>query len=144
MTQRHKGTCFCGMVEIEVAGSPVAMGYCHCNSCRSYSGGPVNAFTLWKAEDVKVTKGSEVLRQFSKTSFSVRRFCANCGGHVLVDHPSLGLVDVHASTIPGLEFVPAVHLNYVETVLPMRDQLPKLKDFPVEAGGSGELVAEPS
>jgi hypothetical protein len=40
--------------------------------------------------------------------------------------------------------VPAVHLNYVETVLPMRDQLPKLKDFPVEAGGSGELVAEPS
>lgn len=142
MSEKYKGKCFCGMVEIEVAGSPVAMGYCHCSSCRSYSGGPVNAFTLWKAEDVKVTRGSEVLHRFSKTPFSVRRFCANCGGHVLVDHPTLGLVDVHASTIPGLAFKPAVHLNYVETVLPMRDALPKLKDFPVEAGGSGDVVPE--
>jgi hypothetical protein len=27
-------------------------------------------------------------------------------------------------------------------VLPMRDGLPKLKDFPAEFGGSGEMVAE--
>jgi hypothetical protein len=27
-------------------------------------------------------------------------------------------------------------------VLPMRDGLPKLKDFPSEFGGSGEMVAE--
>jgi len=35
-----------------------------------------------------------------------------------------------------------VHVNYAETVLPMRDGLPKLKDFPAELGGSGEHVAE--
>jgi hypothetical protein len=130
------------MIEIEVTGSPVEMGYCHCSSCRSYSGGPINAFTLWKAEAVKVVRGSELLGQFSTMGFSTRRFCTNCGGHVLVDHPTLGLVDVHASTIPGLAFRPAVHLNYLETILPMKDGLPKLKDFPVEAGGSGELVPE--
>jgi hypothetical protein len=38
--------------------------------------------------------------------------------------------------------VPAVHVNYAETVLPIRDQLPKLKDFPAEFGGSGETMAE--
>jgi hypothetical protein len=27
-------------------------------------------------------------------------------------------------------------------VLPMRDGLPKLKDFPAEFGGSGEAIAE--
>jgi hypothetical protein len=27
-------------------------------------------------------------------------------------------------------------------VLPMRDGLPKLKDFPAELGGSGETIAE--
>jgi len=43
-------------IEIQVTGAPVAMGYCHCNSCRSYSGSPVNAYLLWKAEDVTVTK----------------------------------------------------------------------------------------
>ena len=42
----HVGRCFCGAVELEVTGSPEAMGYCHCSSCRSWSGGPVNAFSL--------------------------------------------------------------------------------------------------
>ena len=47
-------------------------------------------------------------------------------------HPSLGLVDVFAATLPTLTFTPGVHVNYAETVLPMRDGLPKLKDFPKE------------
>jgi len=37
---------------------------------------------------------------------------------------------------------PGVHVNYAETVLPMRDGLPKLKDFPAEFGGSGAVMAE--
>ena len=41
-----------------------------------------------------------------------------------------------------MPFVAAVHVNYAETVLPMRDGLPKLKDFPAEFGGSGEMAAE--
>jgi hypothetical protein len=43
---------------------------------------------------------------------------------------------------PGIAFNPVVHLNYAETVLPIKDGLPKLKDFPAEVGGSGELVPE--
>ena len=57
----------------------------------------------------------------------------------------LNLASVHeaiAATIPDLEFKPVVHVNYAETVLPMKDGLPKLKDFPAEFGGSGETVAE--
>lgn len=30
----YSGTCFCGAVEVTVKGSPVAMGYCHRDSCR--------------------------------------------------------------------------------------------------------------
>jgi len=48
----------------------------------------------------------------------------------------LGMVDVYAATIPTLKFSPGVHVNYAETVLPMKDGLPKLKDFP-RIGGSG-------
>jgi len=142
MADTHSGACFCGAVAIEVTGSPVQMGYCHCKSCRSYSGAPVSAFTLWKQENVKVTKGADLLGRFNKVGFSDRQFCTKCGGHVLVQHPSLGLTDVHASTIPTVVFKPAVHLNYAETVLPMRDGLPKLKDFPAEVGGSGETMPE--
>jgi hypothetical protein len=52
------------------------------------------------------------------------------------------LVDVFAATIPTLLFTPGLHVNYESTVLPMKDGLPKLKDFPEEFGGSGETIAE--
>ncbi len=142
MAETHRGTCYCGAVAVEATGRPAEMGYCHCNACRSYSGGPVNAFTLWKAGDVKVTQGSEFLGRFKSSDFSVRRYCTQCGGHVMVDHPTLGLADLPAAIIPSLAFKPAVHLNYEETVLPMKDGLPKLRDFPKEVGGSGELMPE--
>jgi len=142
MPNTHKGACFCGAVEIEVSGEPEAMGYCHCRSCRSWSGGPVNAFSLWKPGAVKVTKGAAEIGTFTKTPVSERKYCMKCGGHLMTNHPPLGLVDVFSATIPSLNFRPGVHVNYSETVLPMKDGLPKLKDFPKEFGGSGEMVAE--
>jgi hypothetical protein len=142
MIMTHKGSCFCGAVTLEVKGSPEAMGYCHCSSCRSWSGGPVNAFTLWQPQAVTVTSGAEHVGTFAKTPLSHRKYCKKCGGHLMTDHPPISLVDVFASTIPTLDFKPAVHVNYAETVLRMRDGLPKLKDFPAELGGSGQSVPE--
>lgn len=138
----HKGNCFCGAVEIQVQDTPEAMGYCHCSSCRSWSASPVTAFTLWKPQNVRITKGAESLGKFAKTEASLRQYCKRCGGHLMTDHPQFGLVDVYAATIPTLEFAPALHVNYAETVLPMKDGLPKLKDFPAEMGGSGDAVPE--
>jgi hypothetical protein len=138
----HIGKCFCGTVTLEVEGAPEAMGYCHCNSCRSWSGGPVNAFSLWKPEAVRVTAGKEYVATYQKTKLSQRQYCTKCGGHLMTNHPPLAMVDVFAATIPTLKFSPGVHVNYAETVLPMRDGLPKLKDFPAEFGGSGQIIAE--
>jgi hypothetical protein len=142
MAVTHEGACFCGAVHLAVSGEPVAMGYCHCGSCRSWSGGPVNAFTLWKPDAVRVTKGAENIAMFQKTVVSQRQYCKICGGHVMANHPPLGLVDVFAAMLPTLDFKPGVHVNYGETVLPIRDGLPKLKDFPKEFGGSGEFASE--
>jgi hypothetical protein len=141
-TDQHKGACFCGAVTIEASGTPQAMGYCHCASCRSWSAGPVNAFSLWKPEAVRVTGGAEHLASFAKTAMSERQFCRLCGGHVMARHPTLDLVDVFAATIPSLAFAPSLHINYAESVLPMRDGLPKLKDFPQPFGGTGETMPE--
>lgn len=142
MATTHKGECSCGAVHVEVSGEPEAMGYCHCQSCRSWSAAPVNAFTLWKPDAVRVTAGAEHVATFQKTKFSQRQYCKKCGGHLMNNHPTIGLVDVYAATLPTLRFSPGVHINYADTVLPMRDGLPKLKDFPKEFGGSGEGVQE--
>jgi len=138
----YSGECFCGTVKIEATGEPQGMGYCHCRSCRSWSGGPVNAFTLWAPDAIKVTAGADSLATYQKTELSQRRYCARCGGHLMTNHPTLGVVDVFAATLPGLDFRPGVHINYAETVLPMKDGLPKLRDFPKDFGGSGETVPE--
>ncbi len=142
MSQTYKGACFCGAVTLEAAGAPEAMGYCHCRSCRSWSAGPVNAFTLWKPDAVKVTQGESEIATYAKTPSSERQFCKICGGHLMTVHPGFGLIDVFAATLPDLDFTPAVHVNYAETVLRIKDGLPKLKDFPAELGGSGEILAE--
>lgn len=142
MSSSHQGKCFCGAVHVEVSGPPEGMGYCHCESCRSWSAGPVNAFTLWKPEAVKVTEGEEHIATYAKSERSERQFCSLCGGHVMTVHPQWGLVDVYAAFLPSLTFEPGVHVNYAETVLPMKDGLPKLRDFPAELGGSGEAVPE--
>lgn len=138
----YRGKCFCGAVEIEVTGEPVAAGYCHCSSCREWSAGPVNAFSLWKPDAVKVTKGAENLGSYSKMEKSVRKWCKICGGHVLTEHPLWGVTDVYAAIIPEFEFSPALHVNYQEVVLRIKDGLPKQKDMPAEMGGSGQLIAE--
>jgi hypothetical protein len=142
MSDKHTGNCFCGAVGVEVTGAPEAMGYCHCESCRSWSAGPVNAFTLWKPENVRVTRGEDLIGRFKKTENSDRQYCTRCGGHLMTDHPGFGLIDVYAATLPTLAFKPALHVNYAETVLPMKDGLPKMKDFPSELGGSGEMLPE--
>jgi hypothetical protein len=129
-------------VRFEVTGEPVAMGYCHCSSCRQWSAGPVNAFTLWKPETLKVTQGAASIGTYNKTPGSSRKWCKKCGGHLFTDHPGFGLVDVYAALLPKLRFEPGVHVNYGETVLRIHDGNPKLKDFPKELGGSGISVPE--
>ena len=138
----HTGSCFCGAVQIEVTGEPEAMGYCHCSSCRAWAAAPVNAFSLWKPGAVKVVAGAEHMGMYRKTPMSERQYCTKCGGHLMTFHPPFGLIDVYTATIPSLKFKPGVHVNYAETVLPMRDGLPKFKDFPAEMGGSGQMLPE--
>lgn len=140
--QSYQGSCFCGAVEFTVSGEPVGMGYCHCESCRHWSAGPVNAFTLWKPEAVQVTRGADNIGTYNKTPRSFRKWCKTCGGHLFTDHPGMGLIDVYAAVIPDLAYSPGVHVHYQETVLRIKDGLPKLKDVPNELGGSGISVDE--
>ena len=138
----YQGSCFCGAVEFTVSGEPVGMGYCHCESCRHWSAGPVNAFTLWKPEAVQVTRGADNIGTYNKTPRSYRKWCKTCGGHLFTDHPEMGLIDVYAAVIPDLADSPGGHVHYQETVLRIKDGLPKLKDVPNELGGSGISVDE--
>lgn len=147
--QNYKGRCFCGAVEITLSGAPEVMAYCHCGSCRHWSAGPVNAFTLWQPGSFEITRGAENIASYDKIADtenkagpSQRKWCRTCGGHVYIDHPSMGVVDVPAVLIEGLSFEPGFHVHYEATVHRMKDGLPKFRDLPQAAGGSGEEMPE--
>lgn len=142
MSGNYRGRCFCGAVELEVTGAPIAMGFCHCTSCREWSGTPINSFTLWPPEALKITKGTDRIATYNKTEYSFRKFCKDCGGHLYADHPTFKLVDVYAGVLPGLAFAPAMHLHYGEKTLSLPDGLPKFKDLPGSFGGSDEKLPD--
>jgi hypothetical protein len=138
----YRGACFCGAVELVVSGTPVAAGYCHCESCRRWSASPVNAFALWKPESVNVTRGASNIASYSKTPNSRRKWCMACGGHLCTEHPQWGLIDVYAAVIPEFAFQAGVHVHYQESKLRIADGLPKMRDIPTEMGGSGITIGE--
>lgn len=147
--KKYQGQCFCGEVRFTLIGAPEAMAYCHCDSCRRWSASPVSAFTLWKPESLEIVKGLDKVAGFDKnpgsddkTVMSNRVWCKRCGGHVYTDHPTMGVIDVPASVIDDFAFEPGFHVHYQETTHPMRDNLPKFKDLPKEAGGSGINLPE--
>ncbi len=144
MSDRHPyyGHCFCGAIQLEVTAEPEATGYCHCRSCRHWSAAPVNAFMLFKPDDVTVTRGRDRIGSYSRTPQSIRKWCLDCGGHLYTEHPGMGLVDVYAAIIPDAPFAPALHVHYQERVLPIRDGMPKFRDVPESIGGCGEQLAE--
>lgn len=141
-TTKHKGTCFCGTVAVTATGVPSTMGYCHCKTCRAWSAAPVIAVTLWQSDAVEITQGAEFLASYSKTGFCHRKHCTKCGGHILAEIPDAGITDIFAAILPSLSFEPTLHVNYESAVLKIKDGLPKLKDFPAEVGGSGEILPE--
>ena len=61
------------------------------SSCRQWSAGPVNAFTLWKPTALRVTRGAANIGTYNKTPKSFRKWCTKCGGHLFTDHPTWGV-----------------------------------------------------
>lgn len=145
----YTGHCFCGEVEFTLSGDPEVMAYCHCDSCRQWSASPVSGFTLWKPEHIKITKGKENIDGFTgnplsddRTIVSNRVWCKKCGGHLYTEHPAMGLTDVPSAVIQDFIFSPGFHVHYQESVLRMKDGLPKFKELPEEAGGTGKQLNE--
>jgi predicted GNAT family acetyltransferase len=138
----YRAGCFCGAVELEVTGKPVFAGYCHCHDCQAWSAAPINAFSLWKSDSVRIVRGEADIGTFHKTENSYRKFCKRCGGHLMTEHPRMRLIDVYANLLQGYMHAPTLHANYASKMVSVRDGLPKYRDLPADLGGSGETLAD--
>ena len=75
----NSSSCLCGSVKITAAAINPKFTVCHCNSCRSWGGGPF--FAVQCGGDVTI-EGSEKVKTFDSSAWAERGFCVDCGTHL--------------------------------------------------------------
>ena len=66
------GGCMCGAVRFEARGEPIAIGHCHCESCRRHTGTPVVTYVGFLERNV--TFQGEERRRYKSSPGVVRAF----------------------------------------------------------------------
>jgi hypothetical protein len=123
------GGCMCGTVRFRLASAPFDAGWCHCRTCQLNSGSPAMVFATVPVGDLHITKGAELVGQFTSSDFGYRRFCSRCGTPLMmhVDHEP-GTVDFTIATLDAPDRLPpAFHIFYASRIgwAPAGDDLPR-------------------
>ncbi len=143
-TEPHtaRAQCLCGAVKIELSAPPVLQVYCHCTTCRRWSGQPVTACVLFAEDAVRIVEGGADLLRYQRGSApeDCKISCQRCGGAVGTFIARVRQYDIFAGIIRDFTFAPSAHVNYAERVLDIPDGLPKFRDMPERAGGSGQMI----
>jgi hypothetical protein len=95
----HNGSCLCGAVRFEVAGSLPGPDACHCTQCRKHSGHvfvstdvPKSALTVRGEENVTWFHSSEKVR---------RGFCSKCGASLFWDPTHKDFIGIAMGAFDG-------------------------------------------
>lgn len=84
-------SCLCKSIEFTVSGDLHYSRYCHCESCRKYSGTSGAAWSTAETAHFAITKlGAQISRYRSGSTY--RCFCSNCGSPLYsesLDYPEL-------------------------------------------------------
>jgi hypothetical protein len=127
---------------LSASSSVAAMDYCHCDSVPPLVGKPGQCFHPVETGGRKDHAGGGQHRNLQQDAEKLSQVVQDVWGPHLYRASAPGFIDVHAAIIPSLPFKPGLHAHHAETVLHIKDGLPKLKDIPKEMGGSGEVLPE--
>jgi len=104
-----KGSCLCGAVSIEIAGSLRNARYCHCVNCRKFSGTAFAAWGLAQTSQITVAPSEPKVTKFDSGG-GLRVFCAVCGSPLWYEPAGLpqfrgiplGAIDVGDASQPEM------------------------------------------
>lgn len=108
MSEVIHGACLCGGVAYDVR-EPQVMAVCHCTRCQRWTGGPGNPVVVAAADNVRVTKGQDLLKQYHEDGFGDRYFCSHCGSSVYADAGEQYYVS--AGGLQEVKLRPAFHMQ---------------------------------
>ena len=127
------GGCHCGAIRYEAEGEPLTHALCHCEDCRRAAGAPMVGWTMYKEEQVTVTRGAP--KTYASSTNGRRQFCGDCGTGLFYTNAEIlpGIIDVQSATYDDPDAVPvraqiqlAERIGWMETA----HELPGFERYP--------------
>ncbi len=120
------GRCLCGRIRYRVTGKTIWSGYCHCESCRRFSGAAVTSWLGVAEDDLEFDGEKPSIYEID----GVRRgFCPHCGSSLTYAADRFPhYVQLHVGTLDEPDRVrPEDHVHCEEKVawLEISDDLPR-------------------
>ena len=101
-------SCLCGDVKIEASEINPKFTVCHCETCRTWGGGPL--FAVECGTDVKF-EGIESIKEYKSSPWATRGFCHNCGTHLFYRLNNTGSYNMPIGLFPHLK-KPVMTMQY--------------------------------
>jgi len=135
MTQPFSsGRCLCGKLTYRVTGPTVWSGYCHCGSCRRFTGSVV---TNWLGISEEHLEFDGEPPAYYRDGGVTRGFCPACGSSLTYASERFpGYVQLHLGSLDEPESIrPLAHVHFAEKVVwfEIDDDLPRYGGSAAEA-----------
>ena len=130
------GRCLCGKISYRVTGPPVWIGYCHCESCRRFTGGLVTSWLGIDAGDIEFDGESP---ENYVDGGVTRGFCRHCGASLTYASERFpGYLQLHLGSLDDPAAIrPQAHVHHAEKVdwFEIDDELPRYPGSAADANG---------
>lgn len=132
MRKALKGSCLCGAVEYEIDRIDMPLVHCHCRTCRKAHAAAFVTTAGVMREHFHWTKGERDLASFESSPGKFRRFCRNCGSHLVADRPAQPHVVLRVATLdedPGLVATAHIWCSHGVPWLSGGDDMPEFAEW---------------
>ena len=121
-----RGHCLCKLVTLKSSSQPQWQGFCHCESCRRATSGPVVAWMGFNKDTVTFSTPPKV---FVSSEGVERGFCGDCGSPLFFKSEKWpDEIHLYGASLDGpQDFTPEAHYFFSEklTCFLIDDMLPK-------------------
>ncbi len=82
------GHCVCGRVRYEADAELGPIIHCHCETCRRTHASAFSSVAAVPRTKFRWVSGEELLSAYESSRGKFRRFCSNCGSHIVAERTS--------------------------------------------------------
>jgi len=105
------GSCLCGAIAYQADATIGRIVHCHCRTCRKTHSTAFSSVAAVPRESFYFTRGAEQLKSVESSPGKVRRFCSNCGSHLMAERVAQPVIMLRLGCLDNeIKDVPQVHI----------------------------------